>query len=88
LVGRDGDCDRRWCVVDSRAEAKLAAPNLWNSVPGAATPDWRTRGHRTRQCSAELVRRFTIASVATSGIFWLLVGTLGGLIYSRCQADP
>ena len=37
---------------------------------------------------AELVRRFTIASVATSGIFWLLVGTLGGLIYSRNQADP
>jgi len=37
---------------------------------------------------AELVRRFTIASVASSGIFWLLVGTLGGLIYSRNQADP
>src|SRR5271169_7184995 len=25
----------------------------------------------------ELVRRFTIASLATSGVFWLLVGTLG-----------
>lgn len=37
---------------------------------------------------AELVRWFTIASVVTSGIFWLLVGTLGGLIYSRNQADP
>jgi cobalt transporter subunit CbtA len=36
----------------------------------------------------ELVRRFTIASVATSGMFWLLVGTLGGLIYSRNQAGP
>jgi cobalt transporter subunit CbtA len=36
---------------------------------------------------AELVRRFTIASVATSGIFWLLVGALGGLIYSCSQAD-
>jgi cobalt transporter subunit CbtA len=36
---------------------------------------------------AELVRWFTIASVATSGLFWLLVGTLGGLIYSRNQAD-
>ena len=36
---------------------------------------------------AELVRRFTIASVATSGIFWLLVGMLGGMIYSRNQAD-
>jgi cobalt transporter subunit CbtA len=35
---------------------------------------------------AELVRRFTIASLATSGVFWLLIGTLGGLIYSRNQA--
>lgn len=36
---------------------------------------------------AELVRRFSIASVATNGIFWLLAGTLGGLIYARNQAD-
>jgi cobalt transporter subunit CbtA len=36
---------------------------------------------------AELVHRFGIVSVATSGIFWLLVGTLGGLIYSRNHAD-
>ena len=36
---------------------------------------------------AELVRRFTIASVATSGMFWVLVGTLGGLIYSRNLAN-
>jgi cobalt transporter subunit CbtA len=26
--------------------------NLWSSVPVAATPDWRTRGYRTRQCSS------------------------------------
>lgn len=37
---------------------------------------------------AELVRRFAIASVATNGMFWLLVGTLGGLIYSRNQTNP
>jgi len=37
---------------------------------------------------AELVRRFTIASVTTSCMFWLLVGTLGGLIYSRNQTNP
>jgi len=37
---------------------------------------------------AQLVRRFTIASVATSGIFWLLAGTLGGFIYRRNHADP
>lgn len=36
---------------------------------------------------AELVRRFTIASVTTSCMFWLLVGTLGGLIYSRNQTN-
>jgi len=36
---------------------------------------------------AELVRRFAVASVAASGVFWLLVGTLGGLIYSRNGAD-
>jgi predicted cobalt transporter CbtA len=35
----------------------------------------------------ELVRRFSIASVATSGIFWLLAGTLGGLIYSHNQME-
>jgi cobalt transporter subunit CbtA len=37
---------------------------------------------------AELVHRFSIASVATSAIFWLLTGALGGLIYSSNQADP
>jgi cobalt transporter subunit CbtA len=37
---------------------------------------------------AQLVRRFTIASVATSGIFWLLAGSLGGFNYSRNHADP
>lgn len=35
----------------------------------------------------ELVRQFAIASVATSCIFWLLVGTLGGFIYSLNRAD-
>ena len=37
---------------------------------------------------AELVRRFSIASVATCGIFWLLAGTLGGFIYRSNHADP
>jgi len=36
----------------------------------------------------QLVRRFTIASVASSGIFWLLAGALGGFIYSRNYRDP
>jgi cobalt transporter subunit CbtA len=36
----------------------------------------------------QLIRRFTIASVATSCIFWLLAGALGGFLYSRNSADP
>jgi len=30
-----------------------------------------------------LIRQFTIISVATSAMFWLLLGTIGGFIYSR-----
>ncbi len=30
-----------------------------------------------------LLRQFAIASVATAGLFWLLLGTIGGLIGSR-----
>ena len=36
---------------------------------------------------AELVRQFSIASVVTSAIFWLLAGILGGLLYTRDQAE-
>ena len=35
---------------------------------------------------AQLIHQFTIASVATTGLFWLLLGTLGGFIYSRAEA--
>jgi cobalt transporter subunit CbtA len=31
----------------------------------------------------QLMRQFTIISVATSGMFWLLLGAIGGFIYSR-----
>ena len=34
----------------------------------------------------QLIHQFTIASVATIGLFWLLLGTLGGFIYSRSEA--
>jgi len=34
----------------------------------------------------QLIRQFTIASVATTGMFWLLVGTMGGFIYCRNEA--
>jgi cobalt transporter subunit CbtA len=36
---------------------------------------------------AQLVRQFTIASLATTGMFWLLLGTLGGFIYRRNETD-
>jgi cobalt transporter subunit CbtA len=35
---------------------------------------------------AELIRQFTIASLATTGMFWLLLGTIGGYISSRSEA--
>jgi len=34
---------------------------------------------------AQLVRQFTIASLATTGMFWLLLGTIGGYISSRSE---
>lgn len=36
----------------------------------------------------ELVHRFSIASVATRAMFWLLVGTLGGLILQPQSGGP
>ena len=35
---------------------------------------------------AQLIRQFTIASLATTGMFWLLLGTIGGYISSRSEA--
>jgi cobalt transporter subunit CbtA len=35
---------------------------------------------------AQIIRRFTIASLATTGMFWLLLGTIGGFISSRHEA--
>jgi len=42
-------------------------------------------GHNT--VPAGLIHRFTIASLATTGIFWLLLGAIGGFISSRNEAD-
>ncbi|MGH9579423.1 MAG: CbtA family protein [Terriglobales bacterium] len=36
---------------------------------------------------AQLFRRFAIASLATTGLFWLLLGTIGGYLSSRQQPD-
>jgi cobalt transporter subunit CbtA len=36
---------------------------------------------------AELIHRFTIASLATTGLFWLLLGAVGGFLSSRNEAD-
>jgi len=35
----------------------------------------------------QLLRRFAITSLATTGMFWLLLGTIGGFISSRNEAD-
>ncbi len=55
----------------------LAMPHLIGA-PTAA-------GHNA--VPAELIHRFTIASLSTTGIFWLLLGTIGGFISSRNEAD-
>jgi cobalt transporter subunit CbtA len=34
----------------------------------------------------QLIHRFTLLSIATTGIFWLLLGLLGGLLYQLVQA--
>jgi cobalt transporter subunit CbtA len=36
---------------------------------------------------AQLIHRFTITSLATTGIFWLLLGGIGGFLSSRNEAD-
>lgn len=36
---------------------------------------------------ARLLRRFAITSLATTGMFWLLLGTIGGFFYNRNEAD-
>ena len=32
-----------------------------------------------------LIREFTIASLASTGVFWLALGMLGGFMYNRCD---
>ena len=36
---------------------------------------------------SDLIHRFTIESLATTGMFWLLLGTIGGFLSSHRQAD-
>jgi len=36
---------------------------------------------------AQLIRQFAITSLATTGIFWLVIGIIGGFLYSRLEAD-
>ena len=36
---------------------------------------------------AQLIRRFTITSLVTTGIFWLVLGITGGFLCSRFEAD-
>jgi cobalt transporter subunit CbtA len=50
-----------------------------------ALPHWIGAPAATGQSAvpSQLVQRFAIVSVGTSGMFWLLLGTIGGFIYSR-----
>ena len=36
---------------------------------------------------AQLIRQFTIASLASTGVFWLLLGTIGGWMYGWRSGD-
>lgn len=36
---------------------------------------------------APVIRQFTIASLSTNGLFWLLLGTTGGFLYEACYTD-
>ncbi len=57
----------------------LALPHLVGApAPTAAGPN---------VVPAALIHRFTIASLSTTGIFWLLLGTIGGFIFSRYEGD-
>jgi len=67
---------RTWLLRTSGAVC-LLLPHLIGAPPASGL----------NSVPSELVRRFTIASMATSCMFWLLVGTLGGFIYSRNPAD-
>jgi predicted cobalt transporter CbtA len=33
----------------------------------------------------QLIRQFAVTSLATTALFWLLLGTIGGWIYSRSK---
>ncbi len=35
---------------------------------------------------AEIIHRFSALSIATTGMFWLLLGLLGGILYQKMQA--
>ena len=37
---------------------------------------------------AELIHRFTFASLASAGVFWLLLGSVGGFLYNRIEEGP
>jgi cobalt transporter subunit CbtA len=39
--------------------------------------------HGQNAVPAQLIHQFTVASLATTGLFWIVLGTVGGLIHSR-----
>jgi len=73
VIGRE----RRWSLRIGGL-ALLLAPHLIGA-PSSTEPNL---------VPDELMRQFAIASVETSGLFWLVLGTLGGLLYGRVVSPP
>jgi cobalt transporter subunit CbtA len=73
-----------WLVGARRAWPLRVAGAICLALPhliGAPAP----AGHNA--VPIELIHRFTYASLSTTGIFWLLLGAIGGFMSSRHEAD-
>lgn len=73
-----------WLVGAKRTRPRRIAGAICLALPhliGAPT----AAGHNG--LPAELIQRFAIASLSTTGIFWLLLGAIGGFISSRIEAE-
>jgi cobalt transporter subunit CbtA len=68
LIGRG----RRWLLRVGGA-ALLLSPHLIGA-PGTSEPS---------VVPSQLMHQFAVASLATSGLFWLALGAIGGFLYAR-----
>jgi cobalt transporter subunit CbtA len=68
----------RSLLMRAAGVALLLLPHLIGA-PSATEPDL---------VPAALMQHFAVASVATSALFWLALGTIGGFLYERIVARP